>query len=217
MDKQNYFPYPKALIYRAGPWVLFALLQTLVLHRLGLSWQVSVNDAAVSTLLMVVVGFSTDLVYRYYQPGKEDQTYRVVFGLVMAILFCVSLHYLPGLALPDSPEYVQFLNASMPVRFVFAVLVIFFITLLLWIRSQLTEQKEMDRRKLESEQLMKEAEAAGKLLRHMVFVLNNDAHRFYERLGFVVIEDVGGYKHMEYRPRAAGQLAESRRQENEVL
>lgn len=48
--------------------------------------------------------------------------------------------------------------------------------------------------------LMQEAGHAGKLLRHMVFVLNNDAHRFYERLGFVVIEDVGGYKHMEYRP-----------------
>lgn len=47
--------------------------------------------------------------------------------------------------------------------------------------------------------LMAEAERAGKLLRHMVFVLNNDAHRFYERLGFVVIEDVGAYKHMEYR------------------
>ena len=48
-------------------------------------------------------------------------------------------------------------------------------------------------------ELMKEAEGAGKFLRHMVFVLNNNAHRFYERLGFVVIEDVGGYKHMEYR------------------
>jgi ribosomal protein S18 acetylase RimI-like enzyme len=47
--------------------------------------------------------------------------------------------------------------------------------------------------------LMKEAEGAGKFLRHMVFVLNNNAHRFYERLGFVVIDDVGGYKHMEYR------------------
>jgi GNAT superfamily N-acetyltransferase len=48
-------------------------------------------------------------------------------------------------------------------------------------------------------ELMKEATRAGKLLRHMVFVLNNDAHRFYERLGFVVIEDIGAYKHMEYR------------------
>lgn len=58
--------------------------------------------------------------------------------------------------------------------------------------------------------LMKEAASAGKLLRHMVFVLNNDAHRFYERLGFVVIEDLGAYKHMEYRPQ--GQKAEGSKQ-----
>ncbi len=48
-------------------------------------------------------------------------------------------------------------------------------------------------------ELMKEAARAGKLLRHMVFVLNNDANRFYERLGFVVIEDLDAYKHMEWR------------------
>jgi GNAT superfamily N-acetyltransferase len=47
--------------------------------------------------------------------------------------------------------------------------------------------------------LMAEASRAGKPLRHMVFVLNNDAHRFYERLGFVIIEDLGAYKHMEWR------------------
>lgn len=46
--------------------------------------------------------------------------------------------------------------------------------------------------------LIDEAEAIGKRLRHMVFVLNNEAHRFYERLGFVIIEDLGGYKHMEF-------------------
>ena len=50
-------------------------------------------------------------------------------------------------------------------------------------------------------ELMQEAESAGKFLRHMVFVLNDNAHRFYERLGFVVIEDVGGYKHMEFRAK----------------
>ncbi|MDQ3805151.1 MAG: GNAT family N-acetyltransferase [Acidobacteriota bacterium] len=49
--------------------------------------------------------------------------------------------------------------------------------------------------------LMDEAARTGKALRHMVFVLNNDAHRFYERLGFAVIEEFdGAYKHMEWRP-----------------
>ena len=47
--------------------------------------------------------------------------------------------------------------------------------------------------------LIDESKRAGKALRHMVFVLNPDAHRFYERLGFVVIEEFGAYKHMEFR------------------
>lgn len=48
--------------------------------------------------------------------------------------------------------------------------------------------------------LMDQASLSNKPLRHMVFVLNSDAHRFYERLGFVVIDDLGAYKHMEWRP-----------------
>lgn len=50
--------------------------------------------------------------------------------------------------------------------------------------------------------LIDEAARVGKPLRHMVFVLNDDAQRFYERLGFVVIEDLGSYKHMEWNARA---------------
>jgi GNAT superfamily N-acetyltransferase len=47
--------------------------------------------------------------------------------------------------------------------------------------------------------LIDEAKTTGKRLRHMVFVLNDNAHRFYERFGFVEIEDMGGYKHMEWK------------------
>jgi len=47
--------------------------------------------------------------------------------------------------------------------------------------------------------LIHEANISGKRLRHMVFVLNDNADRFYERLGFVVIEELGGYKHMEWK------------------
>jgi GNAT superfamily N-acetyltransferase len=47
--------------------------------------------------------------------------------------------------------------------------------------------------------LIDEAIRTNKPLRHMVFVLNADAKRFYERLGFVVFEEVGAYQHMEWR------------------
>jgi ribosomal protein S18 acetylase RimI-like enzyme len=49
------------------------------------------------------------------------------------------------------------------------------------------------------QRLMTRAEHEGKALRHMVFVLNNNAERFYERLGFKQIEDFGAYKHMEWQ------------------
>lgn len=51
--------------------------------------------------------------------------------------------------------------------------------------------------------LIDEAKQTGKALRHYVFVMNTDALRFYERLGFVVIEEIGAYKRMEFRPKAA--------------
>jgi GNAT superfamily N-acetyltransferase len=50
--------------------------------------------------------------------------------------------------------------------------------------------------------LIERARLADKPLRHMVFMLNSDAHRFYERLGFVMIEDLGAYRHMEWKKGA---------------
>ena len=50
--------------------------------------------------------------------------------------------------------------------------------------------------------LIEEAKETGKKLRHMVFVLNPNAQRFYERLGFRVFEDLGAYRHMEWQPDA---------------
>ena len=47
--------------------------------------------------------------------------------------------------------------------------------------------------------LIDESTRASKPLRHMVFMLNQDADRFYARLGFVMIEEFGAYKHMEWR------------------
>lgn len=49
--------------------------------------------------------------------------------------------------------------------------------------------------------LMDEGRRTGKRLRHMVFILNEDAKRFYERLGFRTVEVFNGaYIHMEWLP-----------------
>ncbi|HBB98304.1 MAG TPA: GNAT family N-acetyltransferase [Blastocatellia bacterium] len=61
--------------------------------------------------------------------------------------------------------------------------------------------------------LIDEAKQRSKALRHYVFVMNTDALRFYERLGFVVIEEIGAYKHMEWKsepPAVAGGPSQNR-------
>ncbi len=51
--------------------------------------------------------------------------------------------------------------------------------------------------------LLAESEQSGLPLRHMVFKLNTAALRFYQRLGFTQIDDVGAYIHMERKPASA--------------
>ena len=50
--------------------------------------------------------------------------------------------------------------------------------------------------------LIEESEAKGLPLRHMVFELNPDAVRFYQRLGFALLEQHGAYLEMERVPPA---------------
>lgn len=56
--------------------------------------------------------------------------------------------------------------------------------------------------------LMDEGRREKRRLRHMVFILNEAAKRFYERLGFRTIEVVNGaYIHMEWTPEDDGSEA----------
>jgi len=48
--------------------------------------------------------------------------------------------------------------------------------------------------------LIRESEETGTPLRHMIFKLNTGARRFYERLGFRLIEDERMYLLMERHP-----------------
>ncbi len=60
--------------------------------------------------------------------------------------------------LGEDKAYLIFLEKSMPIRFEFAVLIISFVTLLNWLMSNLTEQKENEKLHSDSEKLLKQAE-----------------------------------------------------------
>lgn len=72
----------------------------------------------------------------------------------------------------QNPDYSLFLERSLPIRSVFALLMFSFVTAIYWLWNSLKDQKEKEKRKIDTEQLAKEAELATlrqKIQPHFLF------------------------------------------------
>ncbi len=136
-------------------WFLF---QGIVLHRLELEWSQAFVDASISGFLLAGLSAGTLTIYRFYQPGSSNRLYRFIFAIGIAAIFAASVKGLLSFFYQEDTEYLIFLEKSMPIRFITALLVFSFITLLNWMWNILKDQKEQEARKNETEQLLKEAE-----------------------------------------------------------
>jgi len=154
------FPYSvKTILLSIAAWMIFwTIVQTLVLHRLGLEWRPAVIDAGVSNALLAVMCYAAITVYRFYQPGKKNRLYRFIYAFGISILFCLLLGSILNALLRDEAEYLDFLEKSIPLRFISALVIISFVTMLNWMWNIMKDQKEQEERRNETEKLMKEAE-----------------------------------------------------------
>jgi hypothetical protein len=141
-------------------WALLGVVQTFVLHRLGLSWKLSMADALISSFLLALTCFLAILIYRFYQPGAGKRTYRLIFAVVITGLSGELLKWTLFHLFQDNRDYLSFVSASMPVRFVFSFVILSFVTVLNWMWNNMMEQNRQETRRNEAEQLVKEAELA---------------------------------------------------------
>ncbi|HWY12842.1 MAG TPA: histidine kinase [Bacteroidia bacterium] len=139
-------------------WLLASALQAHVLHQFGLTWEISIKDGLVSNGLLSLVGLLTLNIYRFYQPGKSNRIYRFALGLAIAVFYIFILKYLLIYVIPNNADYLLFLQKSIYLRFIFAFLLIGFITLANWIQNNSNEQKEKEKKQADVEALLREAE-----------------------------------------------------------
>lgn len=159
---KNHFAYPtkKVILIYFIWWLFWVLVQTLVLHRLGLNWDSAAIDASVTAALLAFFCFDLIAIFRYYQPGKSNVFYRFILVIVMAMLNAISFRWLMTHVFSEGVAHTDFIERSMPVRFILAFLILTFISLLSWMWSTLQDQKEQEKRRNETEQMVKEAELA---------------------------------------------------------
>lgn len=133
-------------------------IQALLLHHMGIAWNLSIPDAGISALVSIVYCFTLITIFTFYQPGKSNFIYRILFAFVFAVLSCITFKWAIAKIIPHEINYLNFVEASNPVRFLFALLIFLFITAFYWLWNNLNEQREKDKQRTDIEQMAKETE-----------------------------------------------------------
>lgn len=152
------YSFKRALPVYLSWWAFWSLVHALLVHRLGLSWNLAFVDSLLANVLLALASLIPAFMYRFYQPGKNARIYRFVFAIVITAVFTNTFKWILEHALAGEADYLHFLEQSMPIRFVFALLILSFISLLTWMMNILQEQRDREGRRNEAEQLVKDAE-----------------------------------------------------------
>lgn len=124
-----------------------------------MDWQTSLIDSFISAGLLAFFCLDVVAIFYFYQPSKENRVYRFVFAFGLAILYSITVKWvLEHVIVTDG--YHDFLEKSMPLRSMFSLLMLLFVTAISWLWYNLLEQNENEKRRSDMEQLAKEAELA---------------------------------------------------------
>ena len=139
-------------------WLFWAIMQIFVLHRLGISWNIAIVDGVISNALLSILVISIAIFYRYYQPGTSNRILRLFHGLAVTMIYSIVLHWIFHFLFLTNSEYLSFVEKSMPIRSMYAFLMMAFILVLSWVLSQMEEKQAQDQRKAETDQIAIEVE-----------------------------------------------------------
>jgi len=129
-----------------------------VLYKLGIICKLAIIDATISNAILAAIGILTVLIFKFYQPGKANRVYRAVYVIGVVFVFQFLLVHILKLLFEGDTLYLQFIERSMPIRAVVALLVISFITITHWMISYLNEKELTEKNQTEIEAMMREAE-----------------------------------------------------------
>ena len=139
-------------------WLFWTVTQIFVVHRLNISWDIAFLDSFVSNILLSALIFSVIIFYKYYQPGISNRLFRLLHGVGITIVYSILLNWIFHSIFIDHTEYLSFVDKSIPIRSMFAFLMVSFITVLNWMLANFEEKQEQEQRKTENDQIAIEVE-----------------------------------------------------------
>jgi len=142
-------------------WLVWVTLYTLILQRLGYSWQISVTDSLISNGLLGLVSLAVANTIRYYQPSKNTAWKLIVWCLLLSSIWVFLAQWLLTFVFSSESIYLKNLSQSMPVRFSVGFLGIGSAMMIVWIWEFVAYRNEDSSRQAAAQALAKEAELTG--------------------------------------------------------
>ena len=142
----------------AGCWLIWSAIQVALLNNWSLSWQVSITDAVLTNVLLAAICWLVSNNLQYYRPQKGKYIYILILCAALSGIWIAMIKLGMHQLYNDNPSYLNFLQASLSVRFLFALLATGCVALIseLWYAQE--EQKETEQRSAAATQLAKDAE-----------------------------------------------------------
>ncbi len=139
-------------------WVVWAGLHTRILYWLGYPFSTAVLDSVVTNVLIAAACIFMSRNLQFYLPAKKLYVYVFALSLILSLLTVSIARTLIIYTIGHEYAYIDFLNKSVPVRFCISLLLVACMGMISIVYYTQEEQKDMEKRKVEVEQLSKDAE-----------------------------------------------------------
>jgi two-component system, LytTR family, sensor kinase len=139
-------------------WLLWILMQYIMLRQLNIDQTHAITDSIVSNVLLAFCCFFISNNMKYYLPRQEKYWYILVVSLTLSFLWLLAQQGFMWIIFKEGDNYSEVIHSTSAIRFGAGFLLISSMSMfsLLWYSQQ--DQKEINSRKTEAENLAKEAE-----------------------------------------------------------
>ncbi len=148
----------KLALVNAIWWVIISIIHSLVLTGFNLTEAQAIVDSFLSNILLAGATILITNNMRYYLPRREKYWYVLTISISVSAIWLLITRLLLGFIFRSDDHYIMILSRSLSIRFAVAFLMVGCMAMisLLWFTQE--EQKMMEARKNEAEQLTRDAE-----------------------------------------------------------
>ncbi|MFO0321080.1 MAG: sensor histidine kinase [Bacteroidota bacterium] len=142
-------------------WLFWFVCQTIIIHRFNFTWEIAFADAFISILILALAGYVTQSTYKFYSPGKENRLFSLGYGFALSFICTWFIQFTLSYIFVNDQNYLQFIDRSIPIRTLFALLMISMVIIMSWLLYDMNEKQLSSQRKSDAEILLRAAELAS--------------------------------------------------------